>query len=286
MMVSSLLLLVALSGTPAMAIPDTTFAVDRGEDLAISNLFGEVHIRAWDRDVVSVRVDEGSATAVSVQRSGNQIRIGAEDGLRRARRASYSISVPSWMGVVIEARDLEIDVRGTRGELGIQTLEGDVRLTDVHGIISVSTLEGEIEVFGGDGTFALVTLDDDVTVSGLAGVVAIQASDGEITMTDMSAQSVTANTVDGSVEFEGQIFSGGEYRLSTHEGDVNVWTVGEVDAVVSVSTYRGEFESEFPIQLSWLDSGRGLEFRLGEGSATIMLAAFDGDITLHRAQRR
>lgn len=282
----SLLLLAAVGGTPGTARPDTIFAVDRGEVLTISNFFGELDVRAWDRDDVSVEVDDAPRMEVNVLRSGNRIRLRPEEGRRRGRRSTYMVSVPAWMAVVIEARDLDIDVQGTRGDLGIQTIEGDVRMTDVRGTIVASTLQGTLEVNGGEGSFALVTLDDDIEVSGLSGVVAIQASDGEITLRDMSARSVTANTVDGSIEFEGQVPAGGEFRLTTHEGNVTMDVVGEVNAVVSVSTYTGEFESDFPIQLNWLDSGRGLEFTLGEGSATIVLAAFDGDVMLNRAQQR
>lgn len=286
MMVSLLLLIATVGTAPVPALPDTTFAAARGDRLVISNLLGDLHVRAWDRDEVSVEVDDGAVMEVDVLRSGNRITVSAQEGRRRERSASYSVAVPAWMGVEIDARNLDIEVEGTRGELRIQTIEGDVRMMDVRGAIAASTLEGTLEVEGGDGTFVLVTLDEDIVVSGLAGVVSIQASDGEITMSDMSAQSVTANTVDGSIEFEGQILSGGEFRLTTHEGDVNVWVVGDVDAVVSVSTYDGDFESEFPILVNWLDSRRGLEFTLGEGSATIVLASFDGDITLNRAQRR
>lgn len=286
MTVFSLFLVAAVAAIPAPERSDTIISVDRGDVLEISNLFGQIRVRGWERDEVSLEVDDDPGVEVDVLRVGIRVSMSRGDVRRRERRASYTISVPVWMDVSVDARELDIEVRGTRGDLLLETIDGDILLADVRGSVAASSAEGTIEVGGGDGTFTLATLDDDVMVSNLAGAVAIHATDGEIIMRDMSAHSVTANTVDGSIEFEGRILDGGDLRLTTHDGDVSVDVIGDIDAVFSVSTYTGDFESEFPIQLNWLDSGRGLEFTLGEGSARIVLSAFDGDVMLNRARRR
>jgi DUF4097 and DUF4098 domain-containing protein YvlB len=65
-----------------------------------------------------------------------------------------------------------------------------------------------------------------------------------------------------------------------------------VGAQLSVSTFSGGIESDFPITLKAGDHGIGasqakrLNFTLGQGSARILAETFSGDITLSSAARR
>jgi hypothetical protein len=54
------------------------------------------------------------------------------------------------------------------------------------------------------------------------------------------------------------------------------------NASVAVSTYNGEFESEFPVPLSGMRKGKGFNFTLGTGSAQVTLESFQGTIQLIR----
>jgi DUF4097 and DUF4098 domain-containing protein YvlB len=92
---------------------------------------------------------------------------------------------------------------------------------------------------------------------------------------------VTATTVNGSVSYDGAIQDGGQYTMTTHNGDVAVSIAEGVNATVDVSTYNGEFETAFPVQLSHTSRNR-FTFVLGSGSARLTLESFQGTIRLHR----
>jgi hypothetical protein len=51
---------------------------------------------------------------------------------------------------------------------------------------------------------------------------------------------------------------------------------------VAVSTFNGEFESEFPVPLRGTRKGKGFNFSLGSGSAQVTLESFQGTIQLVR----
>ena len=51
---------------------------------------------------------------------------------------------------------------------------------------------------------------------------------------------------------------------------------------MAVSTFNGEFESEFPVPLSQARKGKGFNFTLGAGSAQVTLESFQGTIQLVR----
>ena len=55
-----------------------------------------------------------------------------------------------------------------------------------------------------------------------------------------------------------------------------------ISATVSVSTFSGEFESDFPVQLTGTKKRR-FTFTLGGGSARVDLESFDGTTALRRA---
>ena len=88
------------------------------------------------------------------------------------------------------------------------------------------------------------------------------------------------------VIFEHSLFNrvdDGVFRQSPDGEAVFATEVG-VDAEFSVSTYDGEFETEFPVVLQSLQSRRELRFELGEGGASVRLQAFDGAIRLVRSR--
>jgi hypothetical protein len=49
-----------------------------------------------------------------------------------------------------------------------------------------------------------------------------------------------------------------------------------------VSTFNGEFESEFPVTLTETKKGRRFNFTIGTGSAQVTLESFQGTIQLVR----
>ena len=54
------------------------------------------------------------------------------------------------------------------------------------------------------------------------------------------------------------------------------------NAAVSVSTFNGEFASEFPVTLTETRKGKRFNFTLGTGSAQMTLESFQGSIQLVR----
>ena len=63
----------------------------------------------------------------------------------------------------------------------------------------------------------------------------------------VDATSLDASTVNGDVGYDGPVRSGGRYALSSHNGDVTLAVAESASATVSVSTFSGEFESDFPV---------------------------------------
>jgi hypothetical protein len=110
----------------------------------------------------------------------------------------------------------------------------------------------------------------------------MESTSGDVELDGVTAVLVDASTTEGDIRFTGTLKPEGSYRLATHDGGLDVALPADASAVVSVSTFDGEFRPEFPITVDRFRGGKEMSFTLGRGGARLTLAAFDGDIVLRR----
>ena len=274
MLLASLTML-SLAFAPA---PDTTFTVQRGERLELSLQNGDITIRAWNRNAVAVQTSDDEAAIV---RRRNGV-IGLDtDGHRRGDDVDYVITVPAWMDLTLSGVNTTIKVTGSQGAISAETVEGDVEVEGGNGVINLQSVDGEVTLSNGRGKMTLGSVNSDVTVDRATGQLAVEAVNGEIKLRNIDSDDVDVNTVNGDITYDGPIRPRGRYHFVTHNGDVTVAVPEGTDAVVGVSTYQGDFESDFPVVTRGSQQKR-FTFTLGAGSARIELESFQGTIRLSR----
>jgi hypothetical protein len=116
----------------------------------------------------------------------------------------------------------------------------------------------------------------------VSGPVEAHSGDGDIELDDVTSASVHAEAQDGDVVFRGAIQPGGDYGFYVHDGDAVLILPESTDATVRVSTFDGEFQSEFTVRVDRFTAGRQFDFVLGAGGPRIDVEVFDGDIQLLR----
>jgi hypothetical protein len=279
-MLTSILVAALALGTPLQAA-DTVIAVDRGVRLEVDNFRGEVIVRSWDRDAVRVEADLSGERRLDVVRSGSALRVRPAGG-HGPREADFEIAVPRWMAVRIEGNQVDVRVEGTRGEVSVETVGGDVSVEGGAGLVSVRSIQGEITVRGTRGRVEAMSVNEEVSLTAITGDIYVETTNGDVTIRETRSSAARATTVNGDVVYEGSIEEDGRYVFSTHNGDVSVTIPDNAGATVSVSTYHGEFESEFPVRLTGTTRDRQFTFTLGSGSARIELESFNGEIQLRR----
>ncbi len=277
-----LLLLVGLAGPGTgepFSAPDTIVAVRAGTSLTVENFSGRIHVEGWERDEVEVRPRGG-------RRREAFLRVGADRVVLRgqgdAERYSYEVRVPAWMEIDLRGADLNASVEGVNGGVKVQTVEGDVTVAGgsgpvdvraVEGIVRIESIQADVRAWSGDG---------DVIVVGTRGSVQAESVDGDVVLDDVDGRVVRGTTVDGNVWYAGPVRGSTEIQLQTHDGDIEVEAIGEMDAAVAVSTFDGEFESDFPITIQRFAGADEFRFTLGAGRARLVLQAFDGSIRLRK----
>lgn len=274
-------LMVAAMAMGALPPVDTVIPVSQGTRLEVENFRGEVEIRAWARDEVRVEAELDGRQRLDVVRTGSVLRVRPR-GQGGPDDADFAIAIPRWMDVRVEGNQVDVQIAGTRGEIHVEVVGGDIQVEGGSGLISLRSIQGEISLRGASGRIEAVSVNEDVTLTDIEGDVYVEATNGDISLLGVRSGSTRATTVNGDIVYDGTVRPNGHYVFATHNGDVGVSVPEGADATVSVSTYHGEFSSDFPVRLTGTTRDRQFNFTLGSGSARVELESFNGEITLRR----
>ena len=281
------LLVLAAGSLRAQNSVDTTFAVRAGTRLDVQGMSGSVTVRQWNRNQIRV-VAEYDRGRVDFQISPSQLTVRSENRRGHADVA-YTISVPVGTPVeVSNALNMDVAVTGVCGPVNITTVSGDIELQCVDGEASVGSVSGDVSVSDVRGPIEINATSGDVELRGARGPVSVRAVSGDVTLSEISHPEVDVETVNGEVDYSGRILENGRYRFSSHSGDVSIAVTGNLTAIFTVSTFSGDFESEYPITLNpGTRVSKEWEFQIpASGSlsnaARVRLNSFSGAISLRR----
>jgi DUF4097 and DUF4098 domain-containing protein YvlB len=276
----------ALLATLAMAPQqqsDTTLAVAADGRLEIHNVMeGSVTIRTWNQAQARVVADYEGDNAVEVSYSAPTISVRVRPERLGDDATDLDLTIPNRMSVEVNGIEMEFEAEDLGGNVAVNTVDGGVSVSGGRGNITLNSVEGGITLSGAEGNIALVSVDGDVGVSTSTGVISVQNVDGDISMEGITSDNVEVNTVDGDLLYRGTIRDDGRYFLSTHDGDITIVVPDGTNARVSVSTFSGDLEADFPVTLSGDMDQRSFSFTLGSGKALLEISTFDGLIQLLR----
>jgi len=274
------MVLALLLGLSLQVVQDTSVTLRPGDRVVIENLIGEISVGSWERDELEVR-DEDGRGSVSVRRSGATVMI-TPDHRRGARSTRVSVRMPRWADVSVGSRALDVWVERMDGVVDVDNVRGDVWIEDAGGPVRVRTIAGEIDVARATAGVVASSQSDDVRLREVAGRVDAHSGNGDVLLADIRSSSVRAETQNGDVAFSGTIEDDGSYGFYVHDGDVTVAVQEGANARVRVSTFDGDFESDFPVVIERFTGGREFNFAIGEPRASIVIQVFDGEIRLRR----
>ena len=261
---------------------DTTIAVKQGMRFILSNFGGSIAIRTWPRNAVRVIADHGRRDWVQIHQADGALHVSSESAMGPSGSVAYDLTVPPWLPVSLSGIYNDVDADGLQGGIDVENVKGDIVVRRAGGVIGLRSVEGAVDLVGARGTIVVSSVNEAVRVAQAFGSVAAEAVNGDIHLIDVDSKDVEATTVNGEVVYDGRILDGGNYRFTTHSGDIALGLAESANATVSVSTFSGDFESAFAIQPRRASKGRRFTFALGNGSAKIDLESFQGSIELLR----
>jgi hypothetical protein len=278
-------LLALVTGALALASmqqTDTTVAVGRGQRLEVNAYGGQINVSAWNRNAVRVQANTSGRDRVEISSSATTLGVRTQGRHGPPSEVELEISAPPWMALSLAGVHTGVKVQGSQAPISVETVEGEVEVGGGSGLISLRSVQGGVRLHGARGRISVNSVNEDVEVTKSTGDIMAETVNGGITLDLVDASTVDVSTVNGDIEYNGPIRNGGRYSFSTHNGDITLTVNEGTNANVAVSTFNGEFESEFEVPITGTRKGKGFNFILGSGSAQVTLESFQGTIQLIR----
>jgi DUF4097 and DUF4098 domain-containing protein YvlB len=243
------------------------------------NPYGSISVKPSLNNVVIVTaILHSDKVEVDNNQSGNRVDIqshllpGADAS---SGRVDYEILVPADASVTLHSSTGTLHAEKLRGDVSLEGPGADVEvrdITDEHVHVHVKTMNGAVNLDN--------IKNGHVEVDSLSGVVTLNGVNGSL---------VQVVSTSGKINYIGDFGNSGEYRLTSHSGDIEATIPEWTSADVSARSVRGEVLDDIPLQPKThtyfpLDKGRAFAGTVGRVamSSTVVLRTFSGKIHLRK----
>ncbi len=268
-----ILLLACLSvAVLAQTRKEYRYTVGPKANISVDTQYGAISVKPGSaNEVVVTATLKSDDVEVDQQQNGN--RIGMASHLLRgtdqaAGEVDYELLIPP---------DARINLRSSSGPLTVENLRGDVTLEGADAAVSVSNIENsEMHISTMRGPITLTDVRSDH--------VEISSISGDIRMKSVAGPTVQASCSRGKIFYDGDFSSGGDYRFTTHSGDIEALVPANVSAGFRVHSMLGRVQHDFPLQPHHSrfheEVGRSFVGTSGQAASEVVLRSFSGRIRL------
>jgi len=257
------------------------FAVGPKAGVSVINPYGSISVKpALNNTIVVNAFLHSDKVEVDNNQSGNRVDIqshllaGADT---ESGRVDYEILVPA---------DASITLHSSTGTLRAEKLHGDVSFEGPAATVDIRDIS--------DAHVHVKTMNGSVNLDNIQnGHVEVDSLSGEVTLKGVNGPLVQVVSTSGKINYIGDFGKSGEYRLTSHSGDIEATIPEWTSADVSARSVRGEVHDDIPLQPKAhsyfaLDKGRAFAGTVGRMavSSTVVLRSFSGKIHLRKRSEK
>jgi len=274
--VSSAMAVTLLAGTLlAETHKEYRFNVGPKAGLSVNNPYGSVSVKPSNGNIVIIDAVVAS-DKVEVDNSlvGNRVEVqshlkaGAD---AQSGRVDYEIFVPA---------DASITLHSSSGTLHAEKLHGDVTLEGAGATVDVHDVS--------NAHVHVKTLNGPVTLTNVQnGHVEVDSLSGNVTLNSVTGPLVQVISTSGGISYIGDFGGRGDYRLTSHSGDIEAIVPDTTSFDVNARSVRGEVHDDIHLQPNphptfALTEGRAFWGSKGSTSVSsiVVLRSFSGKIHL------
>lgn len=266
---------------------DTSATIEQGGTVSVSIYAGRVNVVGTSGNRVRIRgTSERGDLEIRARSTGVSITLDEDNGPHRGR-VELDVEVPTGTRVVLESFSAPLSIRGVKGEAKIESLSGDVVVSDAVGKVNLETVSGSIGVDRVDGDVTAEAVSGRIDITNVKGDIDTETVSGRLTMTGARSNTVHAESVSGSIGYDGTFYETGNYTFKTHSGRLTLGMPANSGATVSLETFSGSVDSDFPVTME-TTKNQGLgretkyEFTIGNGKSRVVTETFSGNIRITR----
>ena len=244
---------------------DDSFFVNGTATLIVNGDNGWIKVNTGTDDEVRIQATLRGIDRIDyeVSQDGNTITVLAEidQGWFISNvGVDITITAPVSTDMELEISNGAIELNGIEGTGTLRTSNGEIVLENVKGDFEGRTSNGKIEVDTLEGTAFLRTSNGGLDLKGVTG-------------------EVDAETSNGGISYSGDMIAGGDNRLITSNGNVDVELLGTPSIELDASTSNGDITSELPITATTTGDDH-LVGTIGDGEADLHIKTSNGDVTI------
>jgi hypothetical protein len=293
------------------------YRIGRDGRVSIQNVAGEISVSVGPGDEVSIEAvkrtrgdrSELNRVDVIVEEHAGRVDVRTEHGaFFRDDHVSVDFTVIVPEGASVEMRSVSgnVKVNGVKGVVRAQSVSGNVVASNAPRVEYARTVSGDVELTG-------VSMDSDMTAQSISGSVHasglkaraldISTVSGEVSLRDAKCERLNARSVSGGIDYNGSLTKNGRYDVSSHSGSVRFTLTSGTGFELNTTSFSGSLRSEFPLTLGGQPGGdvivgpgsntairrgrgrgpgSGVRAVFGDGSASLSLRTFSGDIVIAR----
>lgn len=284
--------------------------------VTVDNLRGKVKVRSHDSNTAEVTgtLDE-EATDFIFELRGNTLVIKVEMP-RNSNSYNWSgsggsdlvINLPKQVALNLSGVSMDADVAGLAGGADIKLVSGNILANRLSGNVRLNTVSGDITSRklgerGSDIRFETVSgdIDDadadsngisyqsvsgDIIAIATAEYIQVQSVSGDIELDLGTVSKLSLKTVSGDTSATLALLEGGLIEAQGVSGDLTLAFTEEPDAQFELGVNAGgditNRLSSDKAEKAKYGPSKTLNFRLGNGSASVTVDTVSGDITLNR----
>jgi DUF4097 and DUF4098 domain-containing protein YvlB len=185
-----------------------------------------------------------------------------------------------------------VKVTGVKGAVRAESISGNVTTTDTPKVEAAKTVSGNVTLTGIaiDGDLSAGSVSGTVTARGVkAHALELGSVSGDVVVTDVTCDRLNAKSVSGGFEYSGTISRGGVYDVNVHSGTIRFTLANPSGFQLTANTFSGSIRSDLPLTIGGDRdsdarrrgvSNRSIRATFGDGSATLTLRTFSGDIVI------
>jgi len=236
---------------------------------------------------ISVKPSSGNAVVVSAVLSSDKVEIDSDQVGNRVEIQSHLLPGANEQSghvdyEILVPADASVSLHSTTGPLRAERLHGDMTLEGAAALVDVRDIT--------NAHVHVKTLNGPVTLTNvIEGHVEVDSLSGAITLNRVTGPLVQVISTSGGINYTGDFGDSGEYRLTSHSGDIEATVPDTTSADVSASSVRGEVHDDIPLQPKAhtsfiLRQGSAFVGTMGRAavSSTVVLRSFSGKIHLRK----
>lgn len=202
---------------------------------------------------------------------------------------AYNVTAPAGTRLSIESISGNVKVTDIKGDVSANTVSGDVRISGAARISAAKTISGVVEIVDAqtDGAFESGSVSGDVLLRRVtARRLEASTVSGNIRLEDVQCERVDASSTSGGVAFTGPLARGGRYEFNSFSGEIHLTLSGNTGFQIDANSFSGHIQTDLPITNRAGTDGnrRGRRTELngtyGDGSAMLDLTTFSGSIVI------